>query len=109
MNEERDRFLTEFMRACWHDYDPDKPINTYSLEAYICNKCKGFILGNNDFSIEEDFMRLWKWAKAQEYLKDLISQFDEAGFKDPAGGRANRDRLADTLYEFIAARKESNG
>jgi len=68
MNEVRDRFLTEFMGTCWHDYDPDKPINTYSLEAYICNKCKGFILGNNDFSTDEDFTKLWKWATAQEYF-----------------------------------------
>lgn len=36
MNEECDRFLTEFMGAGWHDHDPDKPLNTYSLEVYIC-------------------------------------------------------------------------
>ena len=48
MNEERDRFLTEAMGWCWHDYDPDTYVNTYSLEAHVCNKCKGFILGNNE-------------------------------------------------------------
>lgn len=30
MNEERDRFLTEAMGMCWHDFDPDDHINTYS-------------------------------------------------------------------------------
>jgi hypothetical protein len=49
MNQERDKFITEAMGRCWHDYDIDKPLNTYSLEAYICEKCTGFVLGNCRF------------------------------------------------------------
>ncbi|HOJ43237.1 MAG TPA: hypothetical protein PK800_03880, partial [Syntrophorhabdaceae bacterium] len=98
MNEERDRFLTELMGQCWHDYDLDKPINTYSLEAYICKKCKGFILGNNDFSQEEDFMRLYNWAKTQKSLKEIIEKYDEENFHDSKDGKFYREMFADRVY-----------
>lgn len=106
MNEERDRFLTELMGQCWHDYDIDKPINTYSLEAYICKKCKGFILGNNDFSQEEDFMRLFNWAKKQKALEKLIDSFDEKDFHDREKGEFYREKFADTVYAFFKRPEE---
>ncbi|OPY00404.1 MAG: hypothetical protein A4E60_02321 [Syntrophorhabdus sp. PtaB.Bin047] len=101
MNEERDRFLTEAMGLCWHDYDPDKPLNTYSLEAYICTKCKGFILGNNDFSQEEDFSRLLKWVRGQERLQELLASFDEASFAGTGKGQASREEFADRLFLIL--------
>ncbi|MGD0229592.1 MAG: hypothetical protein ABSC19_04430 [Syntrophorhabdales bacterium] len=103
MNEERDRFITESMGWCWHEYDLDKPVNTYSLEAYICDKCKGFILGNNDFSEEEDFGRLWNRAKGKTFLKEFLSRFREESFHDRDHGRAWRDRFADELYGLLKA------
>lgn len=98
MNAERDRFLTEAMGMCWHDFDPDNHINTYSLEAYICTKCKGFILGNNDFSGEEDFSRLLSWVKGQKQFQEFLAHFKELDFKDPGKGLSSRDRFADELY-----------
>ncbi|HOJ71969.1 MAG TPA: hypothetical protein PK864_08585 [Syntrophorhabdaceae bacterium] len=105
MKEERDRFITEYMGQCWHDYDIDKPINTYSLEAYICKKCKGFILGNNDFTTEEDFQRLWIWAKEQKNMADIVAKFDEASFKGSEAGINNRDMFADAVYTRLKDRK----
>ncbi|MCX8111367.1 MAG: hypothetical protein N3D15_08990 [Syntrophorhabdaceae bacterium] len=105
MKEGRDRFITESMGQCWHDYDIDKPINTYSLEAYICKKCKGFILGNNDFTIEEDFQRLWQWAKGQKDMEDLIARFNEASFKDKEEGTTYRNKFADAVYDYLKARR----
>jgi hypothetical protein len=104
MNEERDRFLTEYMGWCWHDYDPDKPLNTYSLEAYVCKKCKGFILGNNDFSVEEDFGRLFVWAEEQDYLTELVRSFEGRDFADSSQGSLYRNEFADALYEFLKNR-----
>lgn len=101
MNEERDRFLTGLMGQCWHDYDVDKPINTYSLEAFICKKCKGFILGNNDFSQEEDFMRLYSWVKEQEALKELVDNYNEKDFHDPEKGKTYREGFVDSVYNFF--------
>ena len=101
MNEERDRFLTETMGMCWHDFDPDDYINTYSLEAYICKKCKGFILGNNDFSVEEDFSRLLGWVKGQKQFQELLAHFNETDFNDAGKGQLARDKFADELYHFL--------
>ncbi|MBP1748137.1 MAG: hypothetical protein H6Q52_676 [Deltaproteobacteria bacterium] len=101
MNEERDRFLTEAMGTCWHDFDPDNHINTYSLEAYVCKKCKGFILGNNDFSVEEDFSRLLNWVKGQEQFQELLVRFNELDLKDAGKGQSTRDKFADELYLFL--------
>ncbi len=101
MDDERNRFLTELMGQCWHDYDIDKPINTYSLEAFICKKCKGFILGNNDFSQEEDFMRLYNWAKDQEKLKKITEEYNEGDFHGPERGRLYRERFANSIYDFF--------
>lgn len=97
MNEERDRFLTEAMGMCWHDFDPDSYINTYSLEAYVCKKCKGFILGNNDFSVEEDFARLLNWARGEERFKELLARFSELDLKDGKMGPSARNSFADEL------------
>ncbi|MCX7965040.1 MAG: hypothetical protein N2596_00245 [Syntrophorhabdaceae bacterium] len=105
MNEERDRFLTELMGQCWHDYDTDKPINTYSLEAYICKKCKGFILGNNDFSQEEDFIRLYNWAKGQEKLKQILKDFSEQDLFDREKGAHFREKFASNIYAFFNEKK----
>lgn len=100
MNEERDRFLTETMGACWHEYDLEKPLMTYSLIAYVCEKCKGFILGNNDFSKAEDFAKLWKWAGKQDFLADPVARLSK-GLND---GSTTRDRAADELYELLKRR-----
>ena len=102
MNEERDRFLTEAMGMCWHDFDPDNNrINTYSLEAYICRKCKGLILGNNDFTVEEDFSRLLDWAKGQKRFQEFLARFNEADLKDTGKGQVSRNKFADELYILL--------
>jgi len=107
MNEERDKFLTELMGQCWHDYDMDKPINTYSLEAYICKKCKGFILGNNDFSQEEDFIKLYNWAKTQNTLKKIIDEYEEQNFHDQENGKFYREKFADSVYGIFKQTKDN--
>jgi len=104
MNEERDRFLTEAMGWCWHDFDPDNHVNTYSLEAYVCNKCKGFILGNNDFSGEEDFSRLLDRVKNQEHLQEFLARFNERHFADIDKGPSSREDFANQLYLFLKTR-----
>ncbi len=101
MNQERDKYLTEAMGACWHRYDIDKFINTYSLEAYICETCKAFILGNNDFAEAEDFAKLWKWAGQQERLRPITSAYSEEDLFNKDSGRVLRERFADELSAFL--------
>ncbi len=87
------------MGACWHDYDPDDYINTYSLEAYVCRKCKNFILGNNDFSTEEDFLKLWKWAHEYPALKRLVGDHEGRMPEDETG----RNAFADTACAILSS------
>ncbi len=60
--------------------------------------CKGFILGNNELSQEEDFARLPKWIRSQERFQEFLTSFDEASFADPGKGTASREEFADRLY-----------
>jgi hypothetical protein len=104
MNEERDRFLTEAMGACWHQYDVEKPMMTYSLLAYVCEKCGLFILGNNDFSNDEDFPKLWTWATGQSSLSSLIAAYARESTEGPSDA-ATRETFADELYALLNRRK----
>jgi hypothetical protein len=94
MNQERDRFLVEKMGECWHEWDPEKGINTYSLEAYVCERCKGFILGNRDFSTEEDFRILMQWARTQPALENICAALTDSQNREAA----TRSEIADFLY-----------
>jgi hypothetical protein len=100
MNEERDRFLTETMGACWHRYNEDKPVLTYSLVAYLCGKCGAFILGNNDFSNDEDFPKLWAWAQTQSSLNSLVTVYAGENGKGPAEP-ATREAFAEKIYALL--------
>ncbi len=88
------------MGACWHRYNEDKPLLTYSLVAYVCEKCGAFILGNNDFSNDEDFPKLWTWAKRQDSLQPLVSAYAGADGKGPSETAA-RDKFAEEVYRLI--------
>ncbi len=103
MNEERDKFLTETMGACWHRYNEEKPLLTYSLVAYICEKCGAFILGNNDFSNDEDFPKLWGWAVRQPTLDSLTAAYRGTDGKGPADV-GKREAFADAVYGLMTAR-----
>jgi hypothetical protein len=99
MNEERERFLTEVMGACWHDFDLDKPVMTYSLIGYVCTKCGNFILGNNDFASAEDFAKLWQWASDEPRLVEALTRHGKA-YSDLETAEA-RNRVADELYRLL--------
>ena len=100
MNEERDKFLTEAMGACWHRYNEEKPLLTYSLVAYMCEKCGAFILGNSNFSDDEDFPKLWEWAKRQPVLNSLVAAQGGKDGKGPSNA-ATRQTFADEVYVLI--------
>ena len=104
MKEERDRFLTEAMGACWHAYDLEKPMMTYSLIGYVCERCNNFILANNDFSTAEDFAKLWKWTAAQEFLGDFTARSGSL----LADGSMSRDEVADALYALLRDRTKGS-
>jgi len=65
MNEARDKFLTEAMGECWHEWGSYNS----AVHTRFCNKCfadkrHGI---NTDFSTPDGFFKLWNWAQKQEW------------------------------------------
>ena len=102
---ERDRFLTKAMGACWHEYDPDKPVRNASFIGYVCKKCNDFLFTNNDFSTLEDFIKLLNWAHGQETLSEFVSQFAPKDFVNEKKGPQTRKKFADALYSLLSSSK----
>jgi hypothetical protein len=108
-NEERDRFLTEVMGACWHDYDPDTPVKVLWYKGYICKKCGDFVFTNNDFSTLEDFMKLLNWACDQDTLGAIVSQFEPRYFIKEETGYQARKQFANVLYGLLSMARRKKG
>ena len=102
MSDERDRFLTESMGECWHEYDLDAPVLTCKGGGFVCRKCREFLVSNNDFSTEEDFERLLRWAHARADLRSLLPRLsNDLPGRKPLSHR-ERMRLVRALYEFLS-------
>lgn len=98
MNTERDKFLTEQMGECWHEFSHEKkaPCGTYKVcvcgrENYI------FPCDNTYFSTWDGFGKLWEWAQKQPFWMKMIGKFHAEGFYH----FINPGRFADAVYEFL--------
>ena len=82
-NKERDKFLTESMGECWHEF-------------------------SNNFSTWEGFGKLWEWAVKQEWFSDFLKHAEKI-MKMPITGWieyfVQPDRFADALYKFLKEKK----
>lgn len=96
-NDERNRFLTEAMGECWHDFDLGCPVLTCKGGGFICGKCRDFVISNNDFETEEDFSKLWKWAASLPELRERLREEKESSFSD----RISRRGFADRVYDLL--------
>lgn len=115
---ERDKFLTEVMGECWHEWDgvTTKPYHD-GATIYYC-KCGDRIIYNphesftkdvnkhfiiaNDFSTWEDFGKLWGWCEKQvwwiDFQKSLQCRSDIGPY---CFGIVNPDKFADAIYKYI--------
>ena len=118
MNTERDKFLTEAMRECWHE----KAMRTGIF--YACDECGGRLLslGNSplrpsrsDFSAPEGFFKLWNWAIEQKWWSSRNNNLGRKGFCESIDNLhynwlmrqdlIHPDRFANAIYEFLQRRK----
>ncbi|MHB8110783.1 MAG: hypothetical protein ACYDHW_12220 [Syntrophorhabdaceae bacterium] len=102
VNERRDRFLTRFMGACWHE-SAGKSIKIFGLKGYICTRCHMFFSVRNDFSTPEDFIKLFQWAKNEPGLEEFIARFKPKDFMNEKHGSRARKQFADDLYKILSA------
>ena len=109
MNTERDKFLTEAMGECWHDWrDVDQNLNEVGYPSHLemCFRCKktwGSYAGippsgRIDFSTWEGFGKLWTWAINQVWLNQFFGQFVSWEYL------IHPDRFANAVHEFLRAR-----
>lgn len=104
MHTERDRFLTEALGLCWHEFPT--PINNF---APPCSKCNGSPLKLNIlFSSWHGFGILWEWASKKEWWQkfgDFIYSKYYNGDLDITICMLeyfiNPDKFADVIYEFL--------
>lgn len=106
MNEEMDRFLTEAMGECWHEYEMDKPVLTCKGGGFVCRKCGELIVGNSDFSSREDFSRLWSWVVSHENSAALRASLRVETTDGPPDDRESRTALAEALYRVLQSPRD---
>jgi len=120
--EMRDKYLTEKMGLCWHEFI----CQDYEDEQYVdpvtkyCKKCKrpdydynlelklwSPINQNINFSSWQGFGQLWEWAVRQEWWVEFVNErgvlsgmgVDDAVYIDVCF--INPDKFANALYEYL--------
>ena len=115
---ERDKFLTEAMGECWHDWIQKTRLGSgrciCQVEGHYM-AYENFVFHaemNLDFSTPEGFFKLWNWAKEQEWwtifrksqIHRKIVKHDR-GEKDIWGlipaELINPDTFANAIYNYL--------
>ena len=98
MNIERDKFLTEAIGECCHEYP-------YGEHCAKCGKLSwdGY---DNDFSTPEGFFKLWNWTVKQSWWE----KFGDCYYVTPGDGGVTAiqleyiihpDRFANVVYQYL--------
>ena len=102
MNVERDKFLTEAMGECGHEWK-----RSCGCCPGYCKKCGAEEGENNDFSEWEGFGKLWTWAQKQEWWSSFVYKmaFEFQGQKQVfCEAMIHPDRFADEIYAGLKER-----
>lgn len=109
----RDKYLTEAMGLCWHEYNEDKwgcfkcGVNAYMIKGHWLGTPKGHSIFkpiNPDFSTWQGFGTLWEFAIKQEWWfqfkvrNNHIPNHKLYGFNLDL---INPDKFADALFSFL--------
>lgn len=113
MNSERDKFLTEAMGECWHEYNEEisdkcckceEDILPY-VKAWLAtpeNKAEPVIERLFNFSTWEGFGKLWEWAMKQEWwIRNFIIEPWKSNHIAVDMRLINPDIFADALEKFL--------
>ena len=116
---ERDKFLTEAMGECWHEWEGH--VSDYK-RCMKCHKDGGYPEGfrvrliNNNFSIWEGFGKLWEFCQKQEWWNDFCLHHKDSDNMKVAivvmssnylhEDIINPDRFADAVYEYLKSKED---
>lgn len=114
MNTERDKFLTEQMGECWHEWE-----QVYNEGGSKCKTCGKYwplppdeetrkVIQGCNFSTREGFGKMWEWAKGHEWWATFTGPLYGPKVNNSAlpifndvDYAINPDRFADAVYEFL--------
>ena len=121
MNIERDKFLTETMGECWHEWAEDCHDACSAYTRWTCTKCgetdshadidvrvyevKPY---QNNFYTWEGFGGLWEWSQKQKWWVNFVIKVDSGDLQGnfciddyfPAL-LIHPDHFADAVYEYL--------
>jgi hypothetical protein len=105
MNSERDRYLTEQMGKCWHEWDKHE----ICVKCYLPMNIRDLSYRENeDFSTWPSFGILWEWATKEEWWYDFyLRELNNAYRKNPKfmfDFLINPDHFSNSVYEFLKDR-----
>lgn len=109
----RDKFLTEAMGECWHEFDVNSPARHENWDGFAiqysghwndCTKCGEDhieeVANNSGFDTWAGFGKLWEWSKTQEWWADFMSRdVDAVDFYESL---IEPDHYADAIYELLS-------
>ena len=109
---ERNKYITEAMGECWHDYFWQ---DAYPECFYECILCSDQVFGqtmnpsnnsNLNFSTPEGFFKLWNWAIEQEWwwkFRNSILTGDAFDYQN-IEHIINPDNLANAIEKYLKER-----
>lgn len=98
---ERDKFLTEAMGECWHEWEGHWTDYKKCLNCKTYDKLRNARWKNNNFSTPDGFFKLWNWVNAQDWIEDFeykIGQGERGWYYKTS---INPDNYANEVYEYL--------
>lgn len=97
MSNERDRYLTEQMGECWHEFGD---------EGCYCTKCSSYKVRpkNTDYASWNGFGKLWEWAQNQTWLCNFIFTVPGSVHDTFLEHIKSPDRFANAVYSYLKER-----
>ena len=120
--EEINKYLTEAMDECWHEYDITSPERTENWDGFAtnysghwndCTKCGENhieIVRDNNFFTWDGFGKLWEWSITQAWWYQFLGTWhcpdlypENSTIKERYVGAylINPEQLAAAVYEFL--------
>ena len=105
-NEDINKYLTEAMGECWHDYLKLLNDDHSGSPHFICKKCDehhySWDYQHSDFFTWQGYGKLWEWATKQEWWWKF---WDVNIPEDDRGGGVvdfiNPTNFANAIYEYL--------
>lgn len=103
----RDKYLTEAMGKCWHDWEFEWIYSTRQSQCIQCDTIE--YENNNDFSTWDGFGKLYEWSVEQDWWYEFLFEWtDEIMPTTIPYKLVYPNPFANSVYEFLRDRETSS-